>query len=108
MLGDSRAGSLISAATRSAARASLSPPTVDDPLRQVPGSRTFRRSSSLVANPPTQGVSLRGARATGASRTLVLSDGIPLNDAFGGWVYWDRVPRAAIDRIELVRGGSSD
>jgi outer membrane receptor protein involved in Fe transport len=82
--------------------------TIDDLLRQVPGFSLFRRSSSLVANPTTQGVSLRGVGASGASRTLVLTDGLPLNDAFGGWVYWDRVPRAAIERIELVRGGSSD
>ncbi|MFN7944950.1 MAG: TonB-dependent receptor [Blastocatellia bacterium] len=82
--------------------------TVDDLLRQVPGFSNFRRSSSIVANPTTQGVSLRGAGASGASRTLVLADGIPLNDAFGGWVYWDRVPREALDRIELVRGGASD
>lgn len=82
--------------------------TVDDLLRQVPGFSIFRRSSSVVANPTTQGVSLRGAGASGSSRTLVLADGIPLNDAFGGWVYWDRVPRSSIDRIELVRGGSSD
>jgi outer membrane receptor protein involved in Fe transport len=82
--------------------------TVDDLLRQVPGFSNFRRSSSLVANPTTQGVSLRGAGASGASRTLVLADGIPLNDAFGGWVYWDHMPREAIDRVELVRGGASD
>jgi outer membrane receptor protein involved in Fe transport len=53
-------------------------------------------------------VSLRGIGASGASRALVLDDGIPLNDPFGGWVYWDRVPREAIDRIEIVRGGASD
>lgn len=82
--------------------------TVDDLLRQVPGFSIFRRSSSVVANPTTQGVSLRGAGATGASRTLVMADGVPLNDAFGGWVYWDRVPRTAIDRVEIVRGGASD
>lgn len=82
--------------------------TVDDLLRQVPGFSIFRRSSSVVANPTTQGVSLRGAGATGASRTLVMADGVPLNDAFGGWVYWDRVPRTSIDRVEIVRGGSSD
>ena len=56
------------------------------------GFTLFRRSSSLVANPTTQGVSLRGTGSSGASRTLVLWDGIPLNDPFGGWVYWDRVP----------------
>lgn len=82
--------------------------TMDDLLRQVPGFSIFRRSSSLVANPTTQGVSLRGAGASGASRTLVLNDGIPLNDAFGGWVYWDRVSRRAVEQIEVVRGGGSD
>jgi outer membrane receptor protein involved in Fe transport len=82
--------------------------TTDDLLRQVIGFSLFRRTSSLVANPTTQGVSLRGAGASGASRTLVLQDGVPLNDAFGGWVYWDRVPRTAIERIEVVRGGASD
>ncbi len=82
--------------------------TLDDLLRQVPGFSLFRRTSSVVANPTTQGVSLRGAGASGASRTLVLNDGAPLNDAFGGWVYWDRVPRASVERVEIVRGGSSD
>ena len=82
--------------------------TFDDLLRQVPGFSIFRRASSLVANPTTQGVSLRGAGATGASRTLVLSDGIPVNDAFGGWVYWSRLPRQSVEQIEIVRGGGSD
>jgi outer membrane receptor protein involved in Fe transport len=37
----------------------------------------------------------------------VLADGIPINDPFGGWVYWGRVPREAISRIEVVQGGAS-
>src|SRR5262249_27491412 len=77
---------------------------VDDFLRQVPGFQLFRRSSSLVANPTTQGVSLRGLGASGASRTLVLLDGVPLNDPFGGWVPWSRVPLEALDRVEIVNG----
>jgi len=82
--------------------------TTDDALRQVPGFTLFRRSGSRSANPTSQGVSLRGVGASGASRALVLDDGIPLNDPFGGWIYWGRVPRIAIDRIEVVRGGASD
>jgi outer membrane receptor protein involved in Fe transport len=82
--------------------------TVDDMLRQVPGFTLFRRSGSRSANPTSQGVSLRGIGASGASRALVLDDGIPLNDPFGGWVYWGRVPRAALERIEVVRGGESE
>jgi outer membrane receptor protein involved in Fe transport len=82
--------------------------TLDGALRQVPGFALFRRSGSRTANPTAQGVSLRGVGASGASRALVMDDGVPLNDAFGGWVYWARVPRAAVGRVELLRGGGSD
>ncbi|MPY88567.1 MAG: TonB-dependent receptor [Luteitalea sp.] len=82
--------------------------TLDEALRLTPGFTLFRRSSSRSANPTTQGVTLRGLSASGASRSLVLADGVPLNDPFGGWVYWSRVPRAAIDRVEVARGGASD
>jgi outer membrane receptor protein involved in Fe transport len=81
--------------------------TLDDALRQVPGFTLFRRSGSRTANPTSQGVSLRGVGASGASRAIVLSDGIPINDPFGGWVYWSRVPREAVSRIEVVQGGAS-
>ncbi|HEV2399662.1 MAG TPA: TonB-dependent receptor [Candidatus Sulfotelmatobacter sp.] len=81
---------------------------VDDVLRQVPGFSLFRRSDSRVANASNQGVSLRGLGGSAASRALVLEDGLPLVDAFGGWVYWDRVPREAIQDIEVSRGGVSN
>jgi outer membrane receptor protein involved in Fe transport len=81
---------------------------VDDMLRQVPGFSTFRRSSSLFANPTSQGVSLRGVGASATSRSNVLLDGIPLNDPFGGWVYWARIPEEAIDSMEVSNGGASD
>src|SRR6185503_16792285 len=42
----------------------------DDVLRQVPTFSLFRRASSLVAQPTTQGVSLRGLGPSGQSRTL--------------------------------------
>ena len=83
-------------------------PTLDDALRQVAGFTLFRRTGSRVANPTSQGVTLRGIGASGASRALVLDDGVPLNDPFGGWVYWGRVPRVALDRVEVLRGGASD
>jgi outer membrane receptor protein involved in Fe transport len=81
--------------------------TVDDLLRQIPGFSLFRRSSSLVTHPTAQGVSLRGIGPSGVSRTLVLLDGIPFNDPFGGWVYWSKLPLENIERIEVVRGGGS-
>ncbi len=81
--------------------------TLDGALQQVPGFSLYRRLGSDVANPTTQGVSLRGSGANGASRALVLEDGIPLNDPLGGWVYWDRVPPASVERIEVAEGGAS-
>ena len=80
---------------------------IDDALRQVPGFTLFRRSGSRTANPTSQGASLRGIGASGASRALVLYDGIPLNDPFGGWVYWGRIPRESVSSIEVLNGGAS-
>ncbi len=80
---------------------------LDDRLRDVPGFSLFRRSSSLVANPTTQGISLRGIGSSGASRTLVLWDGIPANDPFGGWVYWTQFVPSEISRVEISRGAAT-
>ena len=79
----------------------------DDRLRTIPGFSLFRRSSSLVAHPSTQGVSLRGLGSTAASRTLVRWDGIPLNEPFGAWVQWSRVAPEALERVEVTRGAST-
>src|SRR5262245_14160704 len=91
-----------------AALALAASPSVDGSIHQVPSFALFRRSSSRTANPTSQGVSLRAVGASGASRAAVLWDGIPLTDPFGGWVYWSRVPRAAVDHVEMLRGGGSD
>ncbi len=80
---------------------------VDDRLRDIPGFTLFRRSSSLVAHPTTQGVALRGIGSSAASRTLVLYDGLPANDPFGGWVYWSRFNPDSLDAIEVTRGAST-
>jgi outer membrane receptor protein involved in Fe transport len=82
--------------------------TLDDRLRQVAGFQLFRRTSSWVANPTTEGTTLRGLGSTAASRTLVLSDQVPLNDAYGGWVHWSEIPALAVRDVELMRGGASD
>jgi outer membrane receptor protein involved in Fe transport len=82
--------------------------TLDGQLRLIPGVETFRRSSSLVANPSSQGLSLRGLGSTSASRTLLTEDDIPLNDAFADWIRWEELPELSIRSIEAVRGGASD
>jgi outer membrane receptor protein involved in Fe transport len=81
--------------------------TTDGVLRSLPSAATFRRSSSLVADPSAQGLNLRGLAPSGVSRTLVLLDGVPMNAPFGGWVYWRSLPRLDIDHVEVVPGGGS-
>jgi len=82
--------------------------TLDDRLHQVAGFTLFRRTSSWTANPTTEGVSLRGLGSTAASRTLVVSDQVPQNDPFGGWIHWNEIPALAIQRVSVLRGGASD
>ncbi len=81
--------------------------TLDGALRGIPGFSLFRRSDSFTANPTAQGVSLRGLGPSGASRSLVLLDGVPLNDPFGGWVAWTKLPREGIGHTEIVPGGGA-
>ena len=82
--------------------------TLDDRLHQIAGFQLFRRTSSWTANPTSSGVSLRALGSTAASRTLVVSDQVPMNDPFGGWVHWTEIPEPAIRDVELVRGGSAE
>lgn len=82
--------------------------TLDDKLHEVAGFQLFRRTSSWTANPTTEGLSLRGLGSTAASRTLVVSDQVPLNDPFGGWIHWDEIPSLGIDAVKLLRGGAAD
>ncbi|MGH7955715.1 MAG: TonB-dependent receptor, partial [Opitutaceae bacterium] len=81
--------------------------TLDGALRGVPGFSLFRRSDSFTANPTAQGVSLRGLGPSGASRSLVLLDGVPLNDPFGGWVAWTKIPREGLSHAEVIPGGGA-
>jgi len=48
-------------------------PRLDEALRSTPGVSLFRRTTSLSANPTTQGVSLRAIGPSGAGRALVLA-----------------------------------
>ena len=81
--------------------------TLDGALRAVPGFSLFRRSDSFSANPTAQGVSLRGLGPSGASRSLILLDGVPLNDPFGGWVTWSKISREGLGHAEVLPGGGA-
>ena len=73
-----------------------------DLLREV-SAVELPRTSSLVGG-TAQIVSIRGVDE---GRTAVLADGIPINDAWGEWIDWGRIPKAMLDRVEVVEGGTS-
>ncbi|KAK0330764.1 hypothetical protein LTR94_031545, partial [Friedmanniomyces endolithicus] len=80
---------------------------LDEALRDIPAVSLFRRTTSLAANPTTQGISLRAIAPSGAGRTLVTLDGVPLNDPFGGWVIWSQAAPETLDGVDVVRGAGS-
>ena len=82
--------------------------TVDEILRQIPGFNLLRAADSIASAPVTTTVSLRGLGGTAASRTLVLLDGIPIHSPISSEVYWARIPKHRIERIEVLRGGGAN
>ena len=82
-------------------------PRVDKLLTSVPGIGLFRRADSYTAHPTTQGLTMRGVGANAAGRTLVTLDGVPLNDPFGGWIYWSALGPDAVSEIDVLRGGGA-
>lgn len=99
-------GSSLAQWTRDDLRKSA-PRTIDELLASEPSFSLYRRQSSIFGNPTSAGVSLRNTGATAASRTLVLLDGIPQNDPFGGWVYWARYDPATLGSIQIVPSSRS-
>ena len=77
--------------------------SLDQLLLTVPGIN-LQEPPSFAQHPTANAVSMRGL---GGERTLVLLDGVPLNDAFFGYVQWNRVPLDSVDRVEVVRGDAS-
>lgn len=86
-----------------AAIASSAALSSDGLLRTLPGfDRT--RSNSLFTNYGQLRVSFAGA---GTDRGLVMADGIPAQDGFGGQVDWAAYPVSVLQRTELLLGAAS-
>jgi len=74
-------------------------------LKNVAGV-SIRNPLGVMSTSSNNKVYMRGFGGNDA-RTLVLLDGVPLNDAFGGAVEWTQIPLDAIKRIEVVKGSGS-
>ncbi len=76
--------------------------TVDDALRSIAGIDVW---GSDLADQGFRSVTLRGVGGGNKQqRTLILLDGVPVNDTWSGWVAWGQVAKEDVERIEVVRG----
>ena len=80
---------------------------LDQLLKDVPGVQLFRRSDARSGHPTSQGVTLRALGGNASSRALLVLDGVPQSDPFGGWVNWPAYDPSSLAGIRVVRGGGS-
>jgi outer membrane receptor protein involved in Fe transport len=80
---------------------------LDQLLKDVPGVQLFRRSDASSGHPTSQGVTLRALGGNASSRALLVLDGVPQSDPFGGWVNWPAYDPQSLAGIHVVRGGGS-
>ena len=78
---------------------------LEDALENVAGLQEYRRSDSRSANPTAQGVTLRALGGNAASRTLVLLDGVPMDDPFFGSVPFSAMAPGRLGSVNVMRGG---
>lgn len=80
---------------------------LEEILRDVPGFQLFRRSDSRSANPTSQGATLRALGGNASSRALLILDGVPQTDPFGGWISWPAYRPERLGSARVTRGGGS-
>jgi len=107
-LPEPRAGRVYATARISQRQIEQSPShELDQLLKDVPGVQLFRRSDARSGHPTSQGVTLRALGGNASSRALLVLDGVPQADPFGGWVNWPAYDAASLAGIRVVRGGGS-
>jgi outer membrane receptor protein involved in Fe transport len=80
--------------------------TVDQILNKIPGVYLPQVPANEI-HPTGAFVNIRGFGGAGGERTLVMVDGIPVNDPFFRYVDWGRIPKESNERIEIIRGGGA-
>lgn len=80
---------------------------LEDVLRDAAGFAQYRRSDARSAHPTSQGATLRGLGGNASSRALVLLDGVPQVDPFGGWVSFPAFDPGRLGEVRVTRGGGS-
>jgi outer membrane receptor protein involved in Fe transport len=81
---------------------------LDNVMRSLPSVDLGSLNTSYQQHPTANMPSMRGLMTGITPHMLVMVDGVPINDAFSGFIQWSRVPNELVDHIEVVRGGGSN
>lgn len=80
--------------------------SADELLKEVSG-LDLKHSMGAVTSGTSNKVVMRGLGGTTEGRVLLLIDGVPMNDLYGGDLEWNRIPISMIQRVEIVKGATS-
>lgn len=80
--------------------------SIEQIVNRIPGAFAMNRPTGQL-HPTAQVFSIRGFGTTTNVNTLVMVDGVPVNDPFFRTVDWGQIPKDSIERIEVIRGGGA-
>lgn len=80
--------------------------SVEQILNKIPGIFSPQVPSNQI-HPTGEVFSIRGFGTTTNINTLVMVDGIPVNDPYFRILNWGQIPKESIERIEVIRGGGA-
>jgi outer membrane receptor protein involved in Fe transport len=80
--------------------------TVDQIVNRIPGIFVPTQPSTQL-HPTGQVLNIRGFGTSTNGLTLVLLDGVPINDPYFRTVNWAQIPKDLVERIEVIRGGGA-
>ena len=79
---------------------------IDQVINRIPGIWTYTIPSGQL-HPTGQPVSIRGFGSSTTINTLVMLDGVPINDPYFRTVDWTQISKNNIERVEVIRGGGA-
>jgi len=79
---------------------------LDQIINKIPGIWTFTIPTGQL-HPTGQPFNIRGFGTSTTINTLVMVDGVPMNDPYFRTVDWSMVSKDAIQSIEVIRGGGA-
>jgi len=79
---------------------------LDQIVNRIPGVWAPTIPTGQV-HPTGQAFNIRGFGSSTTINTLVMVDGVPVNDPYFRTMDWSQVSKASIERIEVIRGGGA-